>query len=164
MASANIVLRTRLSAIANSNNAAFSTLQSSLRCSQSKVVLELQYNFFLLLGMRCIGLCECVMSSRLKHVLHLHEISSPHTSQFIVGISLVPHARHDSLLNKPSPYSLKNNCPIHRKDFNFRHIMGRILWRGWESSLFQLYRLAKQRQKVCLWQHGFSENYIDFVY
>ena len=41
MASANIVPTTRLSAIANSNNAAFSTLQSSLRCSQSKVVLEL---------------------------------------------------------------------------------------------------------------------------
>lgn len=107
--------------------------------------------------MRCIGLCECVMSSRLKHELHLHEISSPHTSQFIVGINLVPHARHDSLLNKPSPYSLKNNCPIHRKDFNFRHIMGRILWRGWESSLFQLYCLAKERQKFWIWQHGFSE-------
>jgi hypothetical protein len=88
--------------------------------------------------MRCIRLCECVTSSRLKHVSHLHEISSPHTSQFIIGINLVPHTRHDSLLNKPSPYSIKNNCPTHRKDSNFRHIMGRILWRGRESSLFQL--------------------------
>lgn len=105
--------------------------------------------------MLCIRLCECVMSSRLKHVLHLHEISSPHTSQFIVGINLVPHARHDSLLNKPSPYSLKNNCPIHRKDFNFRHIMGRILWRGWESSLFQLYCLAKEDRKFGYGNTGF---------
>ena len=88
--------------------------------------------------MRCIRLCECVTSSRLRHVSHLHEICSPHSSQIKVGINLVPHARQDSLLNKPGPYYIKNNCPIHRKDFNFRHIMGRILWRGRESSLFQL--------------------------
>ena len=157
MASANIVPRTRLSAIANSNNAAFSTLQSSLRCSQSKVVLELQYNFFLLLGMRCIRLCECVTSSRLKHVLHLHEISSPQISQFIVGINLVPHTRQDSLLNKPDPCSIKKHSPIHRKYFNFRHIMGRILWRGWESSLLQSIvqvKLVKVRQKVWIWSDG----------
>jgi hypothetical protein len=43
----------------------------------------------------------------LKHVLHLHEISSPQISQFIVGINLVPHTRQDSLLNKPGPYSMK---------------------------------------------------------
>jgi hypothetical protein len=89
-------------------------------------------NFFLLLGMRCIRLCECVTFSRLRHVLHLHEICSPHCSQIKVGINLVPHARHDSLLNKPGPYPIKNNCPNHRKDFNFRHIMGRIPQRGWE--------------------------------
>ncbi|MDQ5869367.1 MAG: hypothetical protein M3530_06520, partial [Thermoproteota archaeon] len=62
----------------------------------------------------------------MRHRLHRHEICSPHTLQTMVGINLAPHARQDSLLNNPGPYSVNNNCPDHRKDFNFRLIMGRI--------------------------------------